>query len=123
MGTTSSLRIDDDLFAAAKLAGTVASRSAAQQVAHWALLGREIESSHHLSARDISDVLAGRQSYDALPVRGQAVVRAEWSERIESLTESLDFESEFAAEGRPYVEADEDGNVKHVNPESDHLRQ
>jgi hypothetical protein len=119
MGTTSSLRIDDDLYAAAKQAGSVASRSAAQQVAHWALLGREMESSHHLSTREITEVLAGRQSYDTLAVRAQAIVRAEWSDRIDTLTESLDFESEFAAEGRPYVEADEEGNVKHTEAAAD----
>ncbi|WP_186629377.1 TA system antitoxin ParD family protein [Rhodococcus sp. BP22] len=111
MGTTSSLRIDDDLYAAAKIAGSAASRSAAQQVAHWALVGREIETSHQVSTREISAVLAGRKSYDTLSVREQAVTRAAWSERMESVTESLNFESEFSAEGRPFVEADEDGNV------------
>lgn len=125
MGTTSSLRIDDDLFAAAKLSGSAASRSAAQQVAHWAHVGREMENSHHVSARDIADVLAGRQSYDALPAREQAVTRAEWTERIELLTESLDFESEFIADGRSFVESDDDGNVVSKNvidktPESGH---
>lgn len=112
MGTTSSLRIDDDLYAAAKIAGSAASRSAAQQVAHWALVGREMETSHHVSTREISAVLAGRKSYDTLSAREQAVTRAAWSERIESVTESLNFEGEFSAEGRPFVEADEDGNVR-----------
>ncbi|MGB3770911.1 MAG: hypothetical protein WBF79_18755 [Rhodococcus sp. (in: high G+C Gram-positive bacteria)] len=118
MGTTSSLRIDDDLYAAAKLAGSVASRSAAQQVAHWALVGREMETSHHVSTRDIADVLAGRASYDSLAAREQAVTRAEWSERIESVTDSLDFEREFRADGRPFVEADADGTVIHRQSES-----
>lgn len=113
MGTTSSLRIDDDLYAAAKQAGAVASRSAAQQVAHWALVGREMENSHTVSTRDIADVLAGRKTYDSLTAREQAVTRVEWTERVEALTDSLDFESEFAAEGRPYVEADEAGHVLH----------
>nr|WP_296775944.1 hypothetical protein [Rhodococcus sp. (in: high G+C Gram-positive bacteria)] len=78
MGTTSSLRIDDDLHAAAKLAGSVAGRSAVQQVAHWALLGRDMESSTHLSSREITEVLAGRQSHDTVAARARAVVRAEW---------------------------------------------
>ncbi|RRQ27516.1 hypothetical protein DK926_12720 [Rhodococcus sp. Eu-32] len=116
MATTSSLRIDDDLYAAAKLAGAVSSRSAAQQVAHWALVGREMETSRHVSARDISDVLAGRKAYDSLSAREQAVTRAEWTERIEALTGSLNFESEFADEGRAYVEIDADGNVQHRKP-------
>ncbi|KAA0922655.1 MULTISPECIES: TA system antitoxin ParD family protein [unclassified Rhodococcus (in: high G+C Gram-positive bacteria)] len=115
MGTTSSLRIDDELYDAAKVAGSAASRSAAQQIAHWALIGREMELSHRVSARDIADVLAGKALYDDLTPHRQAVVRAEWTEQIESVTESLDFESEFTAEGRSYVESDEDGNVEWSN--------
>ena len=112
MGTTSSLRIDDDLYDAAKLAGSTASRSAGQQIAHWAQIGREMELSHRVSARYIADVLAGEARYDDLTPPGQAVVRAEWTEQIETATESLDFESEFTAESRSYVESDEHGNVE-----------
>ena len=36
MATTSPTRIDDDLFASAKAVGEVMSRSASQQVSHWA---------------------------------------------------------------------------------------
>ncbi len=36
-------RIDGDLFEAAKRAGRVNSRSAAQQLDHWARIGRELE--------------------------------------------------------------------------------
>lgn len=77
MGTTSSLRIDDDLHAAAKQAGTEASRSAAQQVAHRALLGPEMEKSHNLSTRDVADGLAGSKAYHSLLVREQPVICAE----------------------------------------------
>ena len=116
MGTTSSLRIDDDLYDAAKVAGSSSSRSASQQIAHWALIGREMELSHRVSARDIADVLAGKARYDDLAPCKQAVVRAEWTEQIESATESLDFEREFTAEGRSYVESDLDGNVRWSEP-------
>ncbi|CCQ15705.1 putative uncharacterized protein [Rhodococcus sp. AW25M09] len=116
MGTTSSLRIDDDLYDAAKVAGSSSSRSASQQIAHWALIGREMELSHRVSARDIADVLAGRARYDDLTPHKQAVVRAEWTEQIESAAAALDFEREFTAEGRAYVESDEDGNVRWSEP-------
>lgn len=34
-------RVDGDLFDAAKSVGAIASRSAAQQISHWARIGRE----------------------------------------------------------------------------------
>lgn len=111
MATTSPTRVDDELYASAKLVGGVMSRSAAQQIAHWARIGRELEASHTVSHRAIGDVLEGRRDYDRLSEREQAVVRAEWAERITAQREGLDFEQEFAASGRSYVELDADGNV------------
>ena len=107
MATTSpAARIDDDLFASAKLAGEVQSRSASQQVAHWARIGREIEASGALSHKDIAAVLSGSRSYDALRAKEQAVVRAEWSARMDSLQEALNLAEQFAAAGRSWVELD-----------------
>lgn len=109
MATTSPARIDDDLYSSAKLVGETQSRSASQQVAHWARIGREIEASGTISSRDIASVLAGSRSYDELTAREQAVVRAEWSERAERYRSELDFAEELAGVG--YVEADEGGQV------------
>lgn len=111
MATTSPARIDDDLYASAKLAGQVQSRSASQQVAHWARIGREIEASASISTKDIAAVLAGSRSYDTLSAKEQAVVRAEWSERMETLRDSLNFADQFAATGRAWVELDGAGKV------------
>lgn len=111
MATTSPARIDDDLYASAKLAGKVQSRSASQQVAHWARIGREIEASASISPKEIAEVLAGSRSYDALSAKEQAVVRAEWSERIDELRDSLNFATQFAAAGRTWVELDDSGKV------------
>ncbi len=111
MATTSPARIDDDLYASAKLAGEAQSRSASQQVAHWARIGREIEASGALSLRDINEVLAGSRSYDGLSAKEQAIVRAEWSARMDEVRSSLDLADELAAEGRRWVELDADGAV------------
>jgi hypothetical protein len=70
-----STRIDSDLFAAAKSSGAVHSRSAAQQLAHWARIGREFEASTSVGRREIEAVLAGDGFYDALQEREQAIVR------------------------------------------------
>ncbi len=111
MGTTSPARIDDDVYAAAKLVGALMSRSASQQVAHWAWIGRELEAADSVSHAHIAEVLSGARSYDGLSDEEQAAVRAEWSERLTVRRERLNLASVFAAEGRSWVELDDDGNV------------
>ena len=111
MATTSPARIDDDLYASAKLVGAVQSRSASQQVAHWARIGREIEASSAISFKEIAEVLEGSRSYDALGPRDRAIVRAEWSTRMDALRRELNLAQQFVASGRSWVELDDDGNV------------
>lgn len=111
MAGTAPTRIDEDVARAAKLAAATLSRSAAQQVNHWARIGRELESSSSVSQRDIAEVLEGSASYDALNVREQAVVRAGWAERMTALREGLDLAAELTAAGRSWVEADSAGEV------------
>lgn len=105
------MRVDGDLFNAAKTVGAVASRSAAQQISHWARIGRELEASPSTSPRDIQRVLAGEASYDDLGERDQAVVRANWDERIIESRARLDLAAEFTQAGRSWSEADEQGRL------------
>jgi hypothetical protein len=111
MATTSPARIDDELYASAKLAGSVQSRSASQQVAHWARIGREVEASSSISPKEIAAVLAGSRSYDRLDPKEQAVVRAEWSVRMDEARVQLDLAKDFARAGRTWVELDDKGRV------------
>jgi ParD-like antitoxin of type II ParDE toxin-antitoxin system len=111
MATTSPARIEDELYASAKLAGDALSRSASQQIAHWARIGREIQASASISHREIADVLAGRGSYDRLDPKEQAIVRAEWAQRMAVYRERLDLTDRFVADGRSWVELDDDGRV------------
>lgn len=104
-------RVDGDLFAAAKSSGAVHSRSAAQQLAHWARIGREFEASTGVSHRDIEAVLAGDGSYDSLQEREQAIVRGTWDEKIAQRLSSLDLGQKFQAAGVGWVEADDEGNL------------
>jgi hypothetical protein len=108
---TMPTRIDKSLFDAAKAAGEVNSRSAAQQLDHWARIGRALESSTTVTESEITRVLSGQASYDALPDRDQAVVRAVWDERIAARLAGLDLEERLRAAGDPWPEADADGNV------------
>ncbi|MGZ4693814.1 MAG: TA system antitoxin ParD family protein [Acidimicrobiales bacterium] len=116
MSTTSPTRIDDELFASAQLVGPLMSRSASQQITHWARIGRELEAAGSVSQRAIADVLAARQDYDQLTAEEQAVVRAEWAERIDARREALDLAQEFSDQGRSYVELDDDGEIVRRGP-------
>ncbi len=109
-------RIDDDLFAAAKAVGPIMSRSASQQINHWARIGRELEAANDVTTARIREVLSGAARYDDLSDEAQAVVRAAWVERMRAVRAELDLADEFTRTGRPFVELDDDGNVVHHGP-------
>lgn len=109
---TMPTRIDQELFDAAKAEGELHSRSAAQQLHHWARVGRELERSSAVTHGDIARVLAGEMSYDDLKDdKAQAIVRAEWRARLAERLASLNLEPELRKTGRPWVVGDENGNV------------
>lgn len=115
--TSTPVRIDAELYDEASSAASVMSRSTAQQIGHWARIGRELEASAGVSIDDVAQVLAGERSYDALGTEEQAVVRAFWAERMASLARGLRLDRDFAEEGRPYVELDDAGRVVRREPE------
>lgn len=102
-------RVDGDLFEVAKSIGAESSRSAAQQINHWARIGRELETSPRVSHRDIRRVLAGEASFDDLGEHDQAVVRATWDEQIVERRARLDLAAEFTRAGRTWTDADAEG--------------
>ncbi|ACV80793.1 TA system antitoxin ParD family protein [Nakamurella multipartita] len=104
-------RLPDDLYEAARRAAAVASRSTAQQIAHWARVGRELEASPDVSIREVQRVLAGLGPYASLNEGGQAVVRAEWDERIADGIGELNFAAEFTAAGDTWIVGDGKGGA------------
>lgn len=116
MSATTPIRVDEELYAAAKIVAPLMSRSAAQQIAHWARIGRELESADSVSQRRIAGVLTGRRDYDELGAEEQAVVRAEWSARMDARREALDLAAEFTEAGQAYVEVDGEGRLVHRDP-------
>jgi len=119
MKTSTPIRIDRELLAAAKCVAPTMSRSATQQIVHWARIGKEIEASPQVSIGRIAEVLRGGESYDALESEEQAVVRAYWSERMAGLRDTLRLDQDFAAAKLPYVELAEDGTVVRRDPVGD----
>lgn len=110
-GAQTPIRIDNDLAESARDVAPQLSRSVAQQISHWARLGRELERSPDLSVKDIQRVLAGQAGFDDLPPREQAVVRAEWLERMNALRSDLRLDEAFRAGKHQYAELDANGAV------------
>ncbi|MES2685081.1 MAG: hypothetical protein V4650_16295, partial [Pseudomonadota bacterium] len=75
MATNSPMRLDTELTDAARATAGSMSRSLAQQIAHWARIGRELERSPGVTAPAVQAVLEGRGGYDQLNVQEQAIVR------------------------------------------------
>lgn len=108
---TMPIRVEGDLFDAAQSAGVRSSRSAAQQLSHWARIGRAFESARGVSLRAVDAVLSGDVSYDTLSDAEQAVVRGTWDEQVNECLCGLDLAAEFEADGEPWVEASADGTT------------
>jgi hypothetical protein len=108
---TMPTRIDGDLFEAAKAAGLVHSRSAAQQLDHWARIGRELEASPSVTHDTVERVLTGKAAYDEVDDRSQAVVRAAWNEDVAARISALDLTERLEASGTTWAEADANGDV------------
>ena len=108
---TTPTRVDADLFASAKIVAPLMERSAAQQVVFWARVGREVEAAADISHRDIAAVLDQRRDYDSLSSKEQAIVRAEWAQRMVERRGALNLAERCRSEGRAYVELDETGQV------------
>lgn len=105
------IRLETEITDAARDEAARMSRSLAQQVSHWARIGRELERSREISADDIRRVLDGAGDYDRLSAKAQAVVRAVWSGRIDSLRSGLRLDKSYAESAYRYAELDEHGDV------------
>lgn len=116
MKTSTPVRIDAELYASATEAASVMSRSASQQISHWARIGRELEASSEVSIDHVAQVLRGAKSYDDLSAEEQAVTRSFWAEKMAAVTGALDFAQRFTAEGRPFIELDDSGEVVRREP-------
>jgi hypothetical protein len=105
------MRLDADLTAAARTTAASMSRSLAQQIAHWARIGRELERSPGVTVGAVQAVLEGRGDYDRLNHQEQALVRANWAERINEVRKGLRLDQVLAAQGREIAELDATGAV------------
>ena len=117
MASTIPTRVTIELFDTAKVVGDMTSRSAAQQIEHWARIGREIELASTLAQRDIAAVLSGSLQYDDLGTEEQAVIRARWASLMKERRESLDLVRDFGLRGETYVDIDDQGHIVRHAPD------
>lgn len=116
---TTPIRIDRELYAAAQSSGKLHSRSTAQQIVHWARIGRALEASPAVTVSAVESVLAGAISYDDVPAEEQVAVRAAWNEQIATTIDSLNFAEEFGrTPGESWTIADSRGQA-HVRTVAD----
>jgi hypothetical protein len=121
MSKTVPIDVPSELLAEAGAVSEVMNRSVAQQIAHWARVGREVELAASVSVQSLRAVFAGRRSYDELSGEEQAVVRAQWAERMDVLRGGLVYTDVFSQQERSSAELDDESNVVRRKPDSAHL--
>lgn len=119
MASAPPTRLDADVYTDAAAVAPTTSRSTAQQLSHWARLGREVEATVIISTRrrTVDAVLAGRGAYDQLTGDEQALVRTAWAERIDDLVDRVDIGRQRHNDGMSYLGLDDAGNVVRHHPD------
>jgi len=107
---TAVLSIDSDLAGAARQRGQLFNRSMANQIEHWAQLGRVIEESPDFSVRQIAQVLCAfdQGHFPEHPHRRVAAMEAAVEVvgmRIAELSAQLDHEEKTAAPDDARIDA------------------
>jgi hypothetical protein len=109
-------RFAADLVEAAAVEGARQSRSAKQQLDHWARVGRAVTSSESASWRRVQAVFEGRLPLRELTPEEGIAYNAEVSARIEESLADTDYGAELAAEGITTVTY-EDGKLIERRPD------
>jgi hypothetical protein len=115
MGTP--VRIDDEVYAAARRVGATASRSAAQQVDYWVRMGRAVSMAEAGVRSRIDDAIAGRKPFSDLTAEERLLANAEIDAAIEQSAVSSDYADRLAAEGITTVVMDEYGRLVTRHPD------
>jgi len=110
-------RVAVDLFDSAAAEGQRQSRSAKQQLDHWARVGRAVSSQHSASRRRVEAALAGSLSMTDLTVEEGVVFNAEIAAGIEEDLARVDFGQILAERGITTVALDDVGRIIEYRPD------
>jgi hypothetical protein len=117
MPTDVPTRFAADLFESAQLEGARESRSAKQQLDHWARVGRSVSMHQTTARRRVEAVLAGEIGLDELSDDERVVANAEIDTAIEERARSTSFGTALSAAGVVTVALDTDGGLVEHRPD------
>ncbi|ADU01179.1 MULTISPECIES: ParD-like family protein [Mycolicibacterium] len=115
-------RIAADLMDSAAAEGARQSRSAKQQLDHWARVGRAVSSQHSVARRKVEAALAGDVPLRDLTDEEGVVFNAEISAAIQERLVRADYGAVLAARGVTTVALDEDGEIVQYAPDGSSVR-
>lgn len=110
-------RVASDLMDSAAVEGKRQSRSAKQQLDHWARVGRSVSSQSSKARRRVEAALAGTLAFPDLTAEEGMVVNAEISAAIDEKMAAVNFGDILAAQGTTTVGLDADGNIVKRHPD------
>jgi len=110
-------RVAADLVDSAAAEGARQSRSAKQQLDHWARVGRAVSSQQTASRRRVEAALAGQLAMSELSVEEGVVFNAEISAAIEENLVRTNYGRVLAARGVTTVALDEAGDIVEHRPD------
>jgi hypothetical protein len=104
-------RVAADLMDSATSEGARQSRSAKQQLDHWARVGRAVSSQHTAARRRVESALAGDLDTNDLSVEEGVVFNAEISAAIEESLARTKYGDVLAARGITMVAMNDEGQI------------
>jgi hypothetical protein len=110
-------RFAADLFDDAAAEGARQSRSAKQQLDHWARVGRAVSSSQTVASGRVQAALTGRLQMGELTVEEGVAFNAEVSTAIEENLATTHYGQLLAAEGVTTVALDDKGRLVEYHPD------
>lgn len=110
-------RFAADLVDSAAAEGARQSRSAKQQLDHWARVGRAVSAQQTAARRRVEAALAGQLDVGELTVEEGVVFNAEVSAAIEESLARTNYGDVLAARGITTVALDDDGNIVEYQPD------
>jgi hypothetical protein len=110
-------RFAADLLDSAAAEGARQSRSAKQQLDHWARVGRAVSSRHSAARQRVEAALAGELELAELSVEEGVVFDAEISAAIQESLAEANYSRVLAARGITTVALNEDGEIVEHRPD------
>src|ERR1700712_3637256 len=110
-------RVAADLMESATVEGARQSRSAKQQLDHWARVGRAVSSHQSASRRRVEAAMAGGLGLDELTAEEGVVFNAEISAAIQESLAGTDYGDVLAAGGITMVALNDAGQIVEYWPD------